>query len=594
MIALIPYLRLFKRHGWIMLLGFVLTLVSLIAAMGLLSLSGWFLSAAAVAGLSATTAMAFNFFTPAAGVRFFSLARTASRYGERLATHEATFSLLADLRVWVWRKLLPLGPRELHTMRRGDLLNRLVADIDTLDHLYLRLITPMMASLCMIVGLYFFVAWFQPTLALGLSGFLLLVWLVLPWGFYQLGKRAGNALPEAKQQCRVQLLDIIQGQAELALFDANERYLEQFYQTEAQLYDCQQAQAKVAGMSQGAIVFCNGIALILMLLLASLAMSPSGGFEPLGDIDAVLDSSLSGPVVALLVFTAMASIEMMQPIALAFHQLSACIASAKRLNSLVEQTPSVVFAESAQTVINNSSQAFSFQGITFGYDSAYPILSECHISVPIGANVALLGPTGCGKSSLVALLTRSYAPQCGSIMLNGQKIEDYDEPSLRASMSVMSQRVDIFSASIRDNLSLAMRDISETSAEAISTQTQSTQAGRDSRMIKVLNQVGLGNLLQGDDPLSAWLGEGGRPLSGGEQRRIGVARVLLHDAPLVLLDEPTEGLDRETELEILRLLFDFSKHKTLFMISHRLTAMAQMDVIYRMDSGRLQEVSGSR
>lgn len=157
---LLPFIRLFSHQWLMMVIGLVLTLTTLMAGIGLLSLSGWFLSATAVAGLTVIGSQSFNFFTPAGGVRFLSIARTASRYGERLATHEATFKLLTELRVWAWRKLFPLSAKNLQGLRRADMLNRLVADIDTLDHLYLRLLTPMAASLLMTALLYLFLAWF--------------------------------------------------------------------------------------------------------------------------------------------------------------------------------------------------------------------------------------------------------------------------------------------------------------------------------------------------------------------------------------------------------------------------------------------------
>jgi len=146
--ALLPFLKLFKHQWVMMLLGLVLSVTTLIGGIGLLSLSGWFLSAAAVAGLAAATAQVFNYFTPGSGVRFLSILRITSRYGERLATHEATFKLLTRLRVWAWRKVLPLSARNMQGMRQGELLNRLVADVDTLDHLYLRLIIPCCRHCC--------------------------------------------------------------------------------------------------------------------------------------------------------------------------------------------------------------------------------------------------------------------------------------------------------------------------------------------------------------------------------------------------------------------------------------------------------------
>jgi len=178
-----PYIKRFKSQWVMMFVGLSLSVTTLLAGIGLLSLSGWFLSATAVAGLSVVTAQLFNYFTPAGGVRFLSIMRTASRYGERLATHEATFSVLTDLRCWVWAKLMPLSAKNLQGIRQTDLLNRLVADIDTLDHLYLRLITPLLASLLMLVVLYFFVSWFDPQLAIILCSLLLAIWLLLPTVF---------------------------------------------------------------------------------------------------------------------------------------------------------------------------------------------------------------------------------------------------------------------------------------------------------------------------------------------------------------------------------------------------------------------------
>ncbi|MGS0728411.1 heme ABC transporter ATP-binding protein/permease CydC, partial [Shewanella sp. 0m-11] len=218
--ALFPYIKRFKSQWFMMFIGLFLSVTTLMAGIGLLSLSGWFLSAAAVAGLTVLTAQMFNYFTPAGGVRFLSIVRTASRYGERLATHEATFSLLTDLRCWVWNKLLPLSAKNLQGVRQGDLLNRLVADIDTLDHLYLRLITPLAASLLMMLALYFFVGHFDPELARTLCGVLLAVWLLLPTTFYFLGRKPGIAQLETKRVLRVQLLEYLQGQAELTLFGA--------------------------------------------------------------------------------------------------------------------------------------------------------------------------------------------------------------------------------------------------------------------------------------------------------------------------------------------------------------------------------------
>ncbi|NMH66446.1 heme ABC transporter ATP-binding protein/permease CydC [Shewanella salipaludis] len=560
-----PFLRLFKRQWQILLLGMLLSLFTLAAGIGLLSLSGWFLSATAVAGLSLATAQAFNFFTPAAGVRFFSIGRTLSRYGERLATHEATFRLLTRLRIWVWQRLMPLSAANLQGLRRGELLNLLLADIDTLDHLYLRLLTPMLASLLMTLGLYLFLANFDAALALVLCGLLLAAWLLLPLLFYRLGDRAGRDTVDNKRRLRVLLLEYLQGQAELTLFGANGGFLARLDAAERALFGSQTAMARVTALSQALLVLVNGAALLLVLYLAAAGIG---------------DRHPPGPLLGLMVLVTMACAEMLQPIAGAFSQLSACVQSAGRILALTEQTPAIRFAEETDSGGRGPAQTgrLALDDIYFGYAPGEPVLEGLSLRLEPGTKVALLGPTGCGKSSLLALISRQWQPQAGGIRLDDRPIEAYGERALRQSMSLVSQRIHLFSGSLRDNLALALPG-----HEGDTTDVKAN----DERLMKVLHWVGLGSLLEGKAPLDAWIGEGGRQLSGGERRRIGVARALLRDAPLLLLDEPTEGLDKQTEREILALLFAFARDKTLLLISHRLTAMAQMDEIHLLQQGKI-------
>ena len=554
--ALLPYIKRFKSQWFMMFIGLFLSVTTLMAGIGLLSLSGWFLSAAAVAGLTVTTAQMFNYFTPAGGVRFLSIVRTASRYGERLATHEATFSLLTDLRCWVWNKLMPLSAKNLQGIRRGDLLNRLVADIDTLDHLYLRLLTPLLASLLMLMGLYFFVSWFDVKLAVILCSMLLAVWLLLPTVFYFLGRKPGIEQLETKRQLRVQLLEYLQGQAELTLFGAQGVYRQRLNTAERLMIASQSRMNLVTSLSQACLIFCHGFAVLVMLYVAAAGVG---------------ESIPPGPKLAMIVFMTMATIEMMMPLAGAFQHLSACSSAATRLNQVVEQTPDVTYAAESQFEISKGNIELS--DIDFGYDAKHPVLSELNLTIPAGAKVALLGQTGCGKSSLLSLITREWLPQSGQVKLDDRDAASYSEQALRDAMSVVSQRIYLFSGTLRENLAIALENSSRKD---------------DDKLIAVLQQVGLGALLQGDKPLDNWIGEGGRQLSGGEQRRIGVARALLRDAPLLLLDEPTEGLDKQTEREVLELLFSFAKGKTVLMISHRLTAMSRMDTIHLMEQGSIR------
>jgi ATP-binding cassette subfamily C protein CydC len=571
--ALLPFIKLFKHHWLMMLLGLFLSMTTLIAGIGLLSLSGWFLSASAVAGLTLIGAHAFNYLTPAGGVRFFSIMRTASRYAERLATHEATFKLLTRLRVWAWRKVLPLSARNMQGLRQGDLLNRLVADIDTLDHLYLRLITPMLAALFMIAGVYLFVAWIDAKLALVLAASLLMMWLILPWVFYFLGRKPGIKQLQSKRLLRVQILEFMQGLAEISLFAANDRFRKKLTESEADLIDSQRAMANVTAFSQAALILCHGAIVVLVLYVAA---SGIGDHQP------------PGPMLAMIVFMTLACIEMLMPIAGAFQHLSSCIHAAKRVNELVEQAPDIVFNKQNKKTIKQG--ALQLNEIVFAYEEkGKEILKGINLSIQAGEKVALLGQTGCGKSSLLALITREWQANSGSLLVGGVEIEQYSQKALRDGISLVSQRIYLFSGTLRSNLTLAQPDVAQLATDA---EQKAAEKSNDEHLIAVLNKVGLSALTQAENPLDIWIGEGGRQLSGGEQRRIGVARVLLRDAPLLLLDEPTEGLDKRTEREILSLLFEFAKDKTLLMISHRLTAMTKMDKIHLMEDGVLR-ISGN-
>lgn len=278
--TLLPFIKLFKHQWFMMSIGLLLSITSLMAGIGLLSLSGWFLSASAVAGLTLLATQTFNYLTPSGGVRFLSIARTASRYGERLATHEATFKLLTQLRVWAWKKVIPLSAKNMQGLRQGELLNRLVADIDTLDHLYLRLITPLFAALLMLLCLYFFVAWIDADLAFLICGSLLLIWLILPWCFYFLGRAPGIKLLHSKRLLRIQILEFVQGLAEISLFGVEQRFRDKLAQSEAALLDSQRAMANITALSQAALILCHGFVMLMVLYVAASGVGEHNLQEP--------------------------------------------------------------------------------------------------------------------------------------------------------------------------------------------------------------------------------------------------------------------------------------------------------------------------
>ena len=542
--ALLPYLAVYKRHKWMLTLGIVLAIVTLLASIGLLTLSGWFLSASAVAGFAGL--YSFNYMLPAAGVRGTAITRTAGRYFERLVSHDATFRVLQHLRIYTFSKLLPLSPAGLARFRQGELLNRVVADVDTLDHLYLRVISPIVGAFVVIVVVTLGLAVLDVPVALTL--------IILPPLFYRAGKSTGENLTRLRGDYRQQLTSWLQGQAELTIFGASKRYRARMESTELNWHEAQRRQSELTAFSQALMMLIGGVAVIAMLWLASGGVG--GNPQP-------------GPLIALFVFCALAAFEALAPVTGAFQHLGQVIASALRITQIAEQEPEVTFS-AAQTAVPEQ-VTLTLDDVTFAYDKqAQNALEGITLSVDAGQRIAILGRTGCGKSTLLQLLTRAWDPQRGQIRFNNTLLTDFSEQALRKTVSVVPQRVHLFSATLRDNLLLAAPEASDDALRA------------------TLEQVGLQKLLE-DDGLNSWLGEGGRQLSGGELRRLAIARALLHDAPLMLLDEPTEGLDATTESQILDLLANVMTGKTVLMVTHRLRGLASFDRIIVMDNGHIIE-----
>ena len=552
--ALLPFLRLFKFAKLPLFLGLVLMITGLASSIGLLTISGWFLAATAIAGLGTL----FNFFYPSASVRGLAIGRTLFRYFEKLVTHDATFRILAKLRVQVFEKIIPLSPGVLNRYRNSDLLNRLVSDVDTLDSLYLRLIAPFITAIFVILAMCIGLSFVNAPLALGLGVSLLLLVLVIPTVFYQLGKKFGDKLVYSRALYRTQFLEFIQAQAELLLFNAEDKLKNNMAKTETNWQADQQKEANLSGFSTALSLFLNGLIIAAMLWFSSQAEFGNDEYRM--------------AFIALFTFAALSSFEILMPLGSAFLHIGQVIASAERVTDIIEQQPLVAFNGKAEFE-QNATTLIEAKDLSFTYpERQNRALENLNLTIQKGKKVAILGKTGSGKSTLLQLLVRNYDANQGELFLAGKPIADYAENTLRSQFCFLTQRVHVFSDTLRQNLQFA-------SAVNIS----------DEKMIEVLNQVGLGKLLEQEQGLDIWLGDGGRPLSGGEQRRLGLARILLNDAPILLLDEPTEGLDRETERQILRLILAHAENKTLIMVTHRLTAIEQFDELCVIDEAKLIE-----
>lgn len=552
MVDLRYFLSAFRRHRGLLWLGVLLSIVTLLASVSLLMLSGWFITATALAGLTLATAQQFNFFTPGAGVRGFSILRTAARYGERLVSHDATFRVLAQLRLDYFAQLIPLPTEALSRFRKGELLNRIVTDIDALDQLYLRLFSPLLSALVVMVSTSVFLWFFSPQVAM-VNLAIMALWMVLmPPLFFALGKTPGRAMGEHRSALRQQTLDYVSTLAEQQIYRSENSVRSGLHRSESALVRQQQAMANLQGVGAALVVVGSSLAAVGVLYLS--AQQFHAGL-------------LDGPQMAMMMFAVLASFEALMPLPLAFQFLNYTVLAAGRLRQQAQEPP-VSFA---QTSIAMQDSSLSFSEVVAGYDEV-PVINGLNLHVKAGEKVALLGRTGCGKSTLLKLITRALAPKAGEVVLGGVPVEALSREALYQSFTLVTQQTDVFSATLRENLQLAAPNADDATLIAVIERTGLNQ-------MAALKQT---DLQQG---LDLWLGHGGIKLSGGEQRRLAMARALLKPAPILLLDEPTEGLDPHSEQQLLDLLLDEYRDATVLMITHKTTALERMDRVVRMDAG---------
>ncbi|MFQ0997097.1 heme ABC transporter ATP-binding protein/permease CydC [Gilliamella sp. CG25] len=525
-----PYIALYKHYFWQILIGLSLSILTLFASVFLLSLSGWFLASTAFVGVAGL--YSFNYMLPAAGVRAAAITRTAARYMERLVDHNTTFKILAYLRTLAFRKLLPLSANQLAQYQKADLLNRFIVDIDALDHLYLKLFSPIVTALIMIAILFIGLSYINLPIALIITIILTLTLLTVPVIFYYAGKQLGETLAKQQSDYRSQLISYLQGQAELTLFNAQAKYRDKLDELESQWLSNQQRQSTLMALSSALILLISGFLTLLVLWL-------------------ITQYTLS-PLVALFVFVCLASAEILMPIPNAFIFLGQVIASASRITAIFSQTPEITFVKEGKT-LDLTMAKLQFDKVNFSYpNQPFIILKDFSLTVESGEHIGLIGKTGSGKSTLLNLINRIWEPNSGSIYLNDTPINQLDEKTLRQAIAVVPQVITIFSDTLRQNLLI------------------SNEQATDQQLIDVLHQVELDKLLITEKGLDLLIGQGGRALSGGEIRRIGIARALLHHSPLILMDEPTESLDQQTEQQIIKLIQQSCKGKTLLMVTHRL------------------------
>lgn len=524
------------RSRWRWLVAGILLGVAVIATNALLmAVSGWFITSMAIAGISAVS---FNYFTPSAAIRALAIARTVGRYLERLVTHAAAFQMLADLRLWLFQRLEPLSPALLERYASGELAGRLRSDIDALENLYLRMIAPLATGVVASIGAVVFVAYWHIGAALVLCVALLFSGLVLPVIVGRMAARHGKLMITLNGELRSLVTSGIGGSAELLLLGAVEMHAAQVDELSSRLIREQDRLARTSAVTTAALFLAAGCGCALLL------------FVMLPDLSTGV---LTGPRVVMLLLFAAAVFEAVGGLPAAMQFYTATAAAAARITELASAAPPVT-----EPVVGNPLPAaydLVVRRVAFSYDGYRQILHDFDLELPVGARVALTGESGCGKSTLVDILLRFREYQ-GTITLGGTELRTLNGSDLRRLIAALRQRPHLFNATIRENLLLARPEATPAEVAA------------------VVHIAALDGWIAGlPEGLDTRVGEGGCTISGGEARRIALARTLLQDAPLVILDEPTEGLDAETESLVLQRLHHYLAGKSLLLITHRPAAL---------------------
>jgi len=550
--ALLPFLGMIRRHWAAMALGGLLALLATFSVIGLLSLSGWFIAATAYAGLNVAAAKAFNFFLPSIGVRLFAMTRTAARYGERVICHDATFRILETLRTWCYTRLEPLTPAPLGRHHSGDLLTRITTDIDTLDNLYLRVLSPTAVAAVVVASLVGFMACYHPPMALFSGAFFIMAGAGIPFIADRAARTRARQLNEHTAQLRTVLVDGIHGLAALLTCGAAARFLDQVQLQHQALVQCQLKMSQVAGLSKALMGLASGLAVVGILVLGTQA-ADSG--------------TLTGPHLAMLILAVMAGFEALAPLANAYQYLGQTRQAAHRLRQVTRLQPAVIFPDTCRTAPIAGELAFN--QVCFRFPGTnHTALQNVSFKIQPGQRTAIMGATGAGKSTLLYLLARFEDPSHGEIRLDGNLLPSLSEETLRSSICIVDQRAHIFNGTLMDNLLLA------------------NPQAEEARIMEALVCVRLVDFLRTlPDGLQTWVGEAGRLLSGGQARRLAVARALLCDSPVWALDEPTEGLDSETAEAMMLNLLQHGRDKTILMVTHRAEAIDKMDQVVLLRKG---------
>ena len=562
------------------------------AAIGLIATSAWLISRSSQRPQESAVAIAI------VGVQFFALARGLCRYGERIVGHDAALRVLADTRVRVYERLERLAPLGLPAFGSGDLLARLIGDVDSLQDLLVRVVPPFAIALLVGTATVVLQWWMLPAAGLILLGALLVAGTLVPWLTGALAARAEARQAAARGELTGAVVDLIEGAPELAVNGATAEQLGIALAADAELTGLAAASARTAGIGQGLTSLCTGLAMwgaLLVgvaavaagrmqgVLLAGIALIPLVAFELVTGLPVATQTLQRVRRAAARVFEVL---DTPPPVQEPAHPLTlppSLLPSTPQppLQPATQQWPTrprpstTPLSPSATSTSTPATQAPALQTRDLRY--RYPgqrnwALDRIDLDLRPGRRVAVVGPSGAGKSTLAGVLLRFLPYAGGSVTLDGIELDELDGDEVRRAVGLVSQDAHVFDNTLEENLRLARRDATEEELD---------DALAAARLLDWTRGLPAG--------LRTEVGERGARMSGGQRQRLAIARALLADFPVLILDEPGEHLDTQTADAIVADLLAVTEGRTTLLITHRLTGLEEVDEVLVLDHGRVLE-----
>jgi ATP-binding cassette subfamily C protein CydC len=468
-----------------------------------------------------------------AAVRFFGIGRPVVRYLERLASHDLALRTLARLRVRFYERIEPLAPAGLTAFRRGDLLSRLVSDVDALQNLFLRGLGPPLVALASGAVLVGVSAGILPVAGLALAVGLVVGGVAAPLLAARLGRSTGARQAAARGELTAELVELLSGAPELVAYGREEETIERVRKADRELARLARRDAVIVGVGEALTTTIAGVTTIAVLALA---------------VAAHADGRLSRVLIAALALISLAAFEATAPLLQAGQELAATVEAGRRLLDLTDRDAPTHDPEHPLPRPDGT-PSIALESVRVPYA---PALDGFDLRLEPGRKVALVGPSGAGKTTIANLLLRFLDPAQGRVTLDGRDLREYRQEDVRRTISVAAQDAHLFSTSIRENVRLASPEATDAEVE---------EALRRARAWDWIESL--------PDGIDTLVGEEGRELSGGQRQRVAIARALLTGAPVLVLDEPTAHLDPETAEALVADALAAAEDRTVLLITHR-------------------------